>query len=304
MNDFGKTQSLASDPNRTQMGAPPSADPNKTMMGSAPTLNATQTIKPIQCPVCKTFNPTGVMFCIDCGLIFDRALPDDAFGAPAVQLPVLVDSSGREHPIRPGTNTLGREGDISIADARVSRRHATVHSTDGQLEIEDTGSTNGTKINGATLDAGARQPLASGDVVSLGGVEMTLGVPGAAGATAVLGSNKTASLTVPPRLETAAGHLVGDGVEYPLKPGANTFGRKSDNDVAIVDAYVSGRHGLIELAEDGIFLTDTGSTNGTLLNDAKLTPNMRTGITPEDTIRLGSLTFQVRLESAPEPADG
>ena len=105
-------------------------------------------------------------------------------------------------------------------------------------------------------------------------------------------------------METAAGHLVGDGVEYPLKPGANTFGRKSDNDVAIVDAYVSGRHGLIELAEDGIFLTDTGSTNGTLLNDAKLTPNMRTGITPEDTIRLGSLTFQVRLESAPEPADG
>lgn len=304
MNDFGKTQSLSSDPHRTQMGAPPSADPNKTMMGSAPTLNATQTIKPIQCPVCKTFNPTGVMFCIDCGLIFDRALPDDAFGAPAVQLPVLVDSSGREHPIRPGTNALGREGDIALADSRVSRRHAVVHSTDGVLEIEDVGSTNGTHVNGTRLDPGTRLALSSGDVVSLGGVEVTLGVPGAAGATAVLGSNKTASLTVPPRLEAAAGHLVGDGTEYPLKPGANTFGRKSDNDVAIVDAYVSGRHGLIELADDGIFLTDIGSTNGTVLNDARLTPNMRTGITPDDTIRLGSLTFQVRLETAPEPADG
>ena len=291
MDDFGKTQSLASDPNRT-------------MMGSAPTLDATQTINPIQCPVCKTFNPAGVMFCIDCGLIFDRALPDDAFGAPAVQLPVLVDPSGREHPIRPGSNTVGREGDIAIADARVSRRHATIHSTDGVLEVEDVGSTNGTQVNGERLDTETRRPLASGDVVSLGGVELTLGVPGVAGATAVLGSNKTAGLLVPPRVEAPAGHLVGDGVEYPLKPGQNTFGRKSDNDVPIVDAYVSGRHGIIELADDGIFLTDIGSTNGTLLNDARLTPNMRTGITPDDTIRLGSLAFHVRVEGAPEPDDG
>ena len=96
------------------MGAPPSADPNKTMMGVAPTLNATQIIKPIQCPVCKTFNPAGVMFCVDCGLIFDRALDGDAFGAPAIQLPLLVESSGREHPVRPGVNTIGREGDVLL----------------------------------------------------------------------------------------------------------------------------------------------------------------------------------------------
>src|SRR5215207_5215330 len=108
MSDPNRTQALSSDPNRTQLGAPPMLDPNKTMMGTAPTLNATITIKPTQCPICKTFNPAGVMFCIDCGLIFDRALPGDAFGAPAVQLPVLVDGSGREHPIRPGSSMVGR----------------------------------------------------------------------------------------------------------------------------------------------------------------------------------------------------
>src|SRR5437868_6193470 len=106
--DSNKTQALQSDPNRTMMGAAPSLDPNKTMMGAAPTLNATQIIKPVQCPICKAFNPAGVMFCVECGLIFDRALPDDAFGAPAIQLPQLVEQSGREHPIRPGLTAIGR----------------------------------------------------------------------------------------------------------------------------------------------------------------------------------------------------
>ena len=283
MDDSGKTQAL-------------SADPHRTMMGTAPTLNATITIKPIQCPVCKTFNPAGVMFCVECGLIFDRALPDDAFGAPAVQLPVLVDTSGREFPVRPGVNAIGREGDIALADGRVSRRHAQVVSENGVLAIEDLGSTNGTLVNGEKLEPNTQRPLASGDKISLGGVELVLSKPGSAGATAALPSNKTASIAAPPSIDPPAGHLVGEGVEVPLKAGANTFGRKSDNDVPIVDPYVSGRHGVIEIAEDGLFITDTGSTNGTVLNEAKLTPNMRTAITPEDVIRLGSLEFRVRLD--------
>src|SRR5947209_11226435 len=118
MNDPSKTQALSADPNRTQLSAAPTLDPNKTMMGNAPTLNATITIKPTQCPVCKTFNPAGVMFCVECGLIFDRALPADAFGAPAIQLPVLVETTGREHAIRPGENAIGREGDILLPDPR------------------------------------------------------------------------------------------------------------------------------------------------------------------------------------------
>src|SRR5947209_6991685 len=144
MNDPSKPHALSADPNRTELGAAPTLDPNKTMMGSAPTLNATITIKPTQCPVCKTFNPAGVMFCVECGLIFDRALPADAFGAPAVQLPCLVESTGREHVIRPGPNIVGREGDVQITDPRVSRRHALITSEGGAITLEDSGSTNGT----------------------------------------------------------------------------------------------------------------------------------------------------------------
>lgn len=283
------------------MGVAPTLDPNKTVMGNAPSLNATQTIKPIQCPVCKTFNPAGVMFCVDCGLIFDRALPSDAFGAPAIQLPMLVEQSGREHPIRPGVNVIGREGDVLLADGRASRRHAQITNTDGVLTIEDLGSTNGTKVDGTRLNAGEQKTLKGNEKLSFGGIELQVSLPGAKGGntTQVFGSNKTAAIATAPRKEVPPALLVGEGKEFPLKKGVSLFGRKADNDIQIADPYISGKHGMIEVAEDGVFITDTGSSNGTMLNDAKLVPNMRTNVTPEDVIRFGSMEFQIRI-NAPE----
>jgi pSer/pThr/pTyr-binding forkhead associated (FHA) protein len=297
MNDANRTQMLTADPNRTQMGTPPTLDPNKTMMGAPPSLNATQTVKPIQCPVCKTFNPAGVMFCIDCGLIFDRALTGDAFGAPAVQLPLLVESGGRENPLRPGTTVIGREGDIILADGRASRRHAQVTSSTAGITIEDLGSTNGTKVDGTALAAGEKRTLKGGEKISFGGIEMVFSLPGAKGGntTQVFSANKTAAIAAAPRKEVAPAMLIGEGREMPLRAGKNSFGRRAGNDVVIADPYVSGTHGQIEITEQGVFLTDTGSSNGTMLNDAKLVPNMRTLVTPEDVIRLGSMEFVVKI---------
>lgn len=280
------------DPNRTQMGSPVS-DPNRTIMAGAPSLDATVTIKPVQCPVCKTFNPAGMMFCQDCGLIFDRALPGDAFGAPAVQVPVLVDGNGREYPVRPGGNTIGREGDIAIPDPKVSRRHAEISYEGDQITLTDVGSTNGTKVNGEVV--AAPTVLADGDVVSLGGVELRLQMPGASSsnATVTMASNRTAAMTAPPVAEAAAAYWVGEGLRVPLGLGDHTFGRKSDNAIVIADPYVSGRHGVVNVSEDGITLTDTGSTNGTLVDSERIEPNQPVTLTDESVIRLGSLEFRV-----------
>src|SRR4029077_3956479 len=113
-------------------------------------------------------------------LIFDRALDGDAFGAPAIQVPMLVDSGGREHPVRPGINVIGREGDVLLNDARASRRHAQITSLDGALTLEDLGSTNGTKLNGQPLAAGQKLPLTGGETLSFGGIDLVLSMPGAA----------------------------------------------------------------------------------------------------------------------------
>jgi pSer/pThr/pTyr-binding forkhead associated (FHA) protein len=285
------------DPHRTRLGDGPPADPHRTLIGTAPTLNATQTIKPVQCPVCKQFNPPGVMFCVECGLIFDRALPEDAFAAPAVRLPVLVDSGGREHPIRPGLNILGRHGDVALDDGRVSRKHAQIVSDGESFTLEDLGSTNGTTVNGEPVTGEPRQ-LAEGDRISLGGLELVLALPGEAEKTHMPVSGRTQAMEAPPTARAVRGHLVGGSGRHPLFEGANPFGRKGDNAVVIADPYVSGRHGVIEVTDEGVFVTDLGSTNGTMINDAKLPPNVRTRLEPEDAIRLGAL--ELRVELAPE----
>lgn len=296
MGGANRTQMLNTDPNRTMMAGAPTMDPNKTMMGIAPTINATVTIKPVQCPVCKTFNPVGVMFCVDCGLIFDRALPADAFGAPAVQVPVLVEQSGREHPLRPGATVIGREGDISLMDSRISRRHAQITNNDGTLILEDLGSSNGTSVAGRTLAAGEKITLKGGEKISFAGLELAVQLPGAGGGntTQAFANNKTAAISAAPQKETSPAILTWDGKNFPLKLGVNTFGRKTDNDVAIVDPYISGRHGVIEIAEDGIYVTDTGSTNGTSLNDSRLAANMRTVMNEDDVIRIGAIELRIK----------
>ena len=299
MSDANRTQVLSTDPNRTQMGTAPRLDPNRTVMGAPPTVDATVTIKPVQCSVCKTFNPAGVAFCVDCGLIFDRALPDDAFGAPVVKLPTIVDANGKEQPVRPGENVIGRDADISVVDGRVSRRHAMLTNQHGQLTIEDLGSTNGTKVDGATIAAGEKRVLKGGETISLGGAEIRLAMPGetSANATAVFASNKTAAIAAAPRREAAPATLVGPEGEQALRAGVSTFGRKAENDVKVPDAYASGRHGQIEVTEHGVFVTDLGSSNGTFLNGAKLAPNTRTSVTPDDTIRVGAVEYKIRPSS-------
>ena len=300
MNDPQKTQMGAPpslDPNRTVMTGGPNTDLNRTMMGTAPSLNTTVTIKPVQCPVCKSFNPPGMMFCNDCGLIFEMSLDGDAFGAPAVQLPVLVETSGREHQLRPGSNVLGRSGSIAFEDTRVSRRHCEVMMAEGRVTIEDLGSTNGTSVNGEKLAQGQKKALESGQVVSLGGLELTLSLPGESHKTIQALSGRTAAISIAPTVDESLAWLVFEDREVPLSAGAHKFGRRDSNEIVIADPYVSGVHGQFDVQEDGVYLTDTGSTNGTVLNDAKLAANMKTKLSKDDVVRLGSIEVKIRFKS-------
>lgn len=303
---------LMNDPNKTQLGAPPVIDPNRTVLGGpgvavdpsrtvmggpgmvGTSFEATVTIKPVQCPVCKTFNPVGVKFCVECGLIFEMALEGDAFGAPAVQLPVLVDTNGREYVLRMGGTVVGRQGDIAVEDTRVSRRHAQVTVDASGVWVEDLGSTNGTSVDGAKLGVGEKRAAGNGARLSFGGYEVVVGLPGEANKTLAALGGKTVGMAAPPVAGDTLAWLVFAEREVPLKAGTHSFGRKAENDVQISDPYVSGRHGEIEVSEAGVFLTDTGSTNGTVVNDAKLSVGQKTMIGASDVVKLGQVEIRVR----------
>jgi predicted component of type VI protein secretion system len=93
-------------------------------------------------------------------------------------------SEGAEHAVAQGT-TIGREGcDITLGDPDVSRRHAEIQVSNGDILINDLGSTNGTFVNGERIDQ--PRPLRDGDEVRIGGVVWRLRAP--AGATRLAGT--------------------------------------------------------------------------------------------------------------------
>lgn len=82
---------------------------------------------------------------------------------------------GRMWPIYQGKNRVGRQGaapdlDIGIDHPTASTRHALVYASaaPGRVKIEDTGSTNGTLVNGSRLPVGVRHELRDGDRIRFG----------------------------------------------------------------------------------------------------------------------------------------
>jgi pSer/pThr/pTyr-binding forkhead associated (FHA) protein len=89
-----------------------------------------------------------------------------------------------------------------------------------------------------------------------------------------------------------AGPRVGE--RLPLR-ATSTIGRDAGNDVVINDDAASARHALVELAEGSWWVEDQGSTNGTLLNGARL--GRRERIRDGDVVDIGrvGLRFEATL---------
>jgi hypothetical protein len=66
--------------------------------------------------------------------------------------------------------TVGRgaDNDICVPDESVSERHCEVQALEGGLVVRDLGSTNGTSINLQRLRDDAEEPVADGDMLTVG----------------------------------------------------------------------------------------------------------------------------------------
>src|SRR6266700_3563136 len=96
-------------------------------------------------------------------------------------------------PVR-GEVLLGRGGtaDVSLDDARASRRHARLRMGDDQVELEDLGSANGTRLRGRRLEPRRAVKLLPGEAIGVGDLilmvqpNLSSGRPGARRGVAML----------------------------------------------------------------------------------------------------------------------
>lgn len=152
------------------------SDFDRTQMANA---NATQMVMNVTCPVCKTANPGGEQYCVDCGFLLSSEPVDAAeVLTPAVMAKLVEVSTGREFLLKPGVNTIGRQdADVLISHPTVSRSHAKLTVSDGSYLLEDVGSTNGTFIGSRKVEPGQPVELENGTEILFGSASMRLETP-------------------------------------------------------------------------------------------------------------------------------
>lgn len=85
----------------------------------------------------------------------------------------------------------------------------------------------------------------------------------------------------------------------PLAAGPYRIGRAPENEVQLIDIAVSRQHALLSVIDGRWCLRDLDSTQGTILNAARLVPEQDVPLAAEDRVRIGPWTFIVRFARAP-----
>lgn len=134
-----------------------------------------------ECAQCGTSHSAREPECSVCGVRLPGATEsftpigtghqDDVIGDASHTGPLLVVSKGPEAGERfylEGTElSVGRDpkSSIFLNDMTVSRTHATLHIDEEGVSIRDSGSLNGTHVNGMVIDVAT---LSDGDIVQIG----------------------------------------------------------------------------------------------------------------------------------------
>ena len=166
----------------------------------------------------------------------------------------LVD--GREYAVPEGGLVVGRDPtcDVVVPTGEVSRRHAVISAgADGYL-VTDT-SANGLLVNGQRVASSCR--LVRGDVLKVGPEEFRFHAD-VAPARPVLAT-----------LEVKSSGLL-NGTSFEIRSALTHVGRGAHNEIVLADDSVSDSHAKLQMRDDGWYVVDMGSTNGTYVGGRRI----------------------------------
>jgi len=190
----------------------------------------------------------------------------------------LVD--GREYPVPDAGLVFGRDPtcDVVVGSTEVSRKHASLSpSSEGYL-LRDT-STNGVLVNGKPASSPAL--LGRGDVLTIGDEEFRF----------------YADAAPPPRAPLATLEVISSGILkgtiMDVRSPLAHVGRGAHNDIVVSDDSISDSHAKLQRREDGWYVVDMGSTNGTYVGGRRIQGEAALVGAPD--VRFGGVKFIFRV---------
>jgi len=252
---------------------------------------------------------TQTLSAVDIAEMAKRAGPARATAATGGRLVSLVD--GKEYLIGSDGIAIGRDAacGVVVAQNEVSRKHAEVVPVSLGYELRDF-SANGVFVNGVRV-AGP-QVLSRADVIRVGSEEFRF----YADVTPTNGAAAPTPLTSPAIPSSSTSSVTGAGQndrpvlavlevtnEGPTKGATYTIsvplahvGRGAHNDVVIADESVSETHAKLQCRDDGWYVVDVGSTNGTYVGGQRINSERRLDGAPD--VRFGGVKTVFRARDA------
>lgn len=223
----------------------------------------------------------------------------------------LVD--GKEYVVPEKGLVIGRDAgcDVVVPRNEVSRRHAELAPTEDGYVVRDT-SSNGVYVNGERIQGSHR--LARADVIRVGGEEFrfyadVLNPTPPSGSIAtkegvVLRSDSPAPsladtlfnqrLVATPQEPLAVLEVLNEGpskgIRYAIRTPVAQIGRGANNDVRLSDESVSEVHAKLQRRDDGWYVVDLNSTNGTYVGGSRVTGQRRLEGAPD--VRFGGVKLR------------
>ncbi|MGH3430736.1 MAG: FHA domain-containing protein [Mycobacteriales bacterium] len=188
----------------------------------------------------------------------------------------LVD--GREYVVPEDGLVLGRDPtcDVVVPTGEVSRKHAVITvGADGYV-ITDM-SANGLSVNGDRVASSSR--LVRGDVIKLGAEEFRFH------------ADVTPARPVLATLEVKSTGVL-QGQTFEIRSALTHIGRGAHNEVVLADESVSDSHAKLQHRDDGWYVVDTGSTNGTYVGGRRILGEAQLQGAPD--LRVGGIKFIFR----------
>jgi pSer/pThr/pTyr-binding forkhead associated (FHA) protein len=219
-----------------------------------------------------------------------------------------IDERAIEFPDDAKEIRIGRRPDVELPlpYPALSGLHARLVRSDDRWQLEDLGSTNGTRVDGQRLAPRQPRPIAPGAQITLG--QITFVFDGTVGA--VAGAERTATIArrlvsdlfaaspdmAMPALSIVSGVPSRPALRLETTGRRYVAGRGETCDLQLLSDEISREHVEIVRLWDGVVVADLGSKNGVRVNDVVVTGRQR--LRDGELVEVGPATLRLS-----DPAD-